>query len=145
MTLWTDENTELCKRLFAEGKSAREIGNHFGISRNAVCGKLSRLGLFRKQQPTDSPKPAIRPRIRITTANTNSNSRRISVVHEPASFASLRVVEIVPRGVNLLDLRPNDCRYPEGDPATFCGHPRAPDSSYCPAHAYLCRRQSYLT
>jgi GcrA cell cycle regulator len=142
MTLWTDKNTELCKLLFAEGKSAREIGNHFGISRNAACGKLSRLGLFRKQQRAGSPKPALKPRLRITKANTNSNGKRVSIVHEPASFAALRVVDIEPRGVSLLDLRSNGCRYPDGDPATFCDHPRMPDSSYCAPHHWLCRKQA---
>lgn len=143
MTLWTPENTEICKAMFYEGKSAREIGNYFGLSRNAACGKLSRLGLFRK---TDKPKPVqakpviLKPRIRITSANTNSNGMRISITHQPGSLANLREVDVVPLKVPLFDLEDHHCRYPDGEPITFCGHPKTEGSSYCRGHDFLCNR-----
>lgn len=46
MTPWTDERVELLKRLWGAGMSANEIGRKLGgTSRNAIIGKLSRLGL----------------------------------------------------------------------------------------------------
>lgn len=41
---------------------------------------------------------------------------------------------------HLLDLEPNDCRYPmnEGGPFLFCAEPAAEKSSYCSHHRDLC-------
>jgi GcrA cell cycle regulator len=136
---WTDDRVERLKALFAEGKSATEIAGEFRVTRNAVCGKISRLGLFRKENDPKPPKsPVTRPRIRITPANTNSNGLRLSITHEPVSLAKLRVVDVKPLAVPFADLLPGDCRYPEGDPPTFCGHPKLENSSYCMAHHVLC-------
>ncbi|WP_159585956.1 GcrA family cell cycle regulator [Chelativorans xinjiangense] len=44
-----------------------------------------------------------------------------------------------PRMVSLLDLEPNECKWPYGDPREadfgFCAHERAPGSPYCRYHA----------
>lgn len=46
LTPWTDERVERLKRLWSAGMSANEIAEKLGgTSRNAVIGKLSRLGL----------------------------------------------------------------------------------------------------
>ena len=43
---WTDERTEKLKKLWAEGLSASQIANQLGgVTRNAVIGKVHRLGL----------------------------------------------------------------------------------------------------
>ena len=43
---WTVDRIECLKQLWAQGLSAREIAQELGdISRNAVIGKLNRLGL----------------------------------------------------------------------------------------------------
>src|SRR4029453_18973352 len=44
---WTTERVELLKNHFAAGLSCRQIAADIGVSRNAVIGKLSRLGLTR--------------------------------------------------------------------------------------------------
>src|SRR3954466_8081501 len=44
---WTDERIELLKQHFEAGLSCREIAAQIGVSRNAVIGKLTRLGLTR--------------------------------------------------------------------------------------------------
>ena len=44
---WTTERVELLKNHFEAGLSCREIAANIGVSRNAVIGKLSRLGLTR--------------------------------------------------------------------------------------------------
>lgn len=93
-----------------------------------------------------------------TTAGPPSKSRQMGLHHLRERFAStarwfapvfervelpkLRCVEIEPRHLVLIELEVGDCRYPyggdeEGEPITFCGHPRREGSSYCTAHFYL--------
>ena len=44
--MWTDERVELLKKLWADGLSASQIANELGsVTRNAVIGKVHRLGL----------------------------------------------------------------------------------------------------
>ncbi|MFZ0765802.1 MAG: GcrA family cell cycle regulator, partial [Bradyrhizobium sp.] len=61
---------------------------------------------------------------------------------ERAVALQLRCVAITPRHLALVDLEVDDCRYPyggdaEGEPITFCGHPRHEGSSYCLSHFHL--------
>lgn len=42
---WTSERVATLRALWVEGKSAREIAAQLGCTRNAVLGKLHRLGL----------------------------------------------------------------------------------------------------
>jgi GcrA cell cycle regulator len=43
---WTDERVELLKKMWTEGKSASQIAKELGsVTRNAVIGKVHRLGL----------------------------------------------------------------------------------------------------
>ena len=43
---WTDERVETLKAMWAEGKSASQIAKELGgVTRNAVIGKVHRLGL----------------------------------------------------------------------------------------------------
>jgi GcrA cell cycle regulator len=43
---WTDERVEMLKTMWAEGKSASQIAKELGgVTRNAVIGKVHRLGL----------------------------------------------------------------------------------------------------
>src|SRR6201991_4126581 len=57
---WTDERVELLKKLWSEGLSASQIAGELGgITRNAVIGKVHRLGLSgRAKAPSSSvPRP----------------------------------------------------------------------------------------
>lgn len=63
---WTDERVEKLKELWAEGKSASQIAKEMGgVTRNAVIGKVHRLGLSNRgpgtgeeQKAEAAPKPA---------------------------------------------------------------------------------------
>src|ERR1700709_2830864 len=60
---WTDERVELLKKLWADGLSASQIAGELGgITRNAVIGKVHRLGPSgRPKAPSSSvPLPAHR-------------------------------------------------------------------------------------
>src|SRR5664280_3391624 len=57
---WDAEQLGLLKKLWASGQSAAQIARRLGYSRNAVCAKLTRLGLKRGHKPPTA-KPKIRP------------------------------------------------------------------------------------
>src|SRR5213079_3153101 len=46
-TSWSSEHIELLKRCFHAGLSCSQIAREIGITRNAVIGKMNRLGLSR--------------------------------------------------------------------------------------------------
>jgi hypothetical protein len=59
--MWTDANVELLRKLWSEGKSASDIAKAIGggMTRNAVIGKVHRLGLraVSKSELGEFPKP----------------------------------------------------------------------------------------
>ena len=57
---WDAEDVALLKKLWAVGQSAAQIERRLGFSRNAICAKLTRLGLKRGHKPPTA-KPKIRP------------------------------------------------------------------------------------
>jgi GcrA cell cycle regulator len=65
---WTDERVEKLKELWGDGMSASQIAKILGgVTRNAVIGKVHRLGLSNRgaasggQAATDEAKPAPKP------------------------------------------------------------------------------------
>ncbi|WP_277600691.1 GcrA family cell cycle regulator, partial [Paracoccus haematequi] len=57
---WTDERVETLKRMWSEGQSASAIAKELGgVTRNAVIGKVHRLGLSnRNEEAEQAPAPA---------------------------------------------------------------------------------------
>ena len=63
---WTDERVETLKRMWNEGQSASQIAKELGgVTRNAVIGKVHRLGLSNRvggghddEEATPAPAPA---------------------------------------------------------------------------------------
>lgn len=55
---WTDERVETLKRMWAEGQSASQIAKELGgVTRNAVIGKVHRLGLSNRVEGEEQPAP----------------------------------------------------------------------------------------
>ena len=56
---WTDERVELLKKMWGEGQSASQIAKELGgVTRNAVIGKVHRLGLSNRAGSGGSAKSA---------------------------------------------------------------------------------------
>ncbi|MDF3606887.1 GcrA family cell cycle regulator [Paracoccus sp. DMF-8] len=56
---WTDERVETLKRMWSEGQSASQIAKELGgVTRNAVIGKVHRLGLSNRNDETPAPAAA---------------------------------------------------------------------------------------
>ncbi|MGV8985114.1 MAG: GcrA family cell cycle regulator [Cypionkella sp.] len=57
---WTDERVETLKKMWAEGQSASQIAKELGgVTRNAVIGKVHRLGLSNRVGPGTAPEEEI--------------------------------------------------------------------------------------
>ena len=55
---WTDERVETLKKMWAEGQSASQIAKELGgVTRNAVIGKVHRLGLSNRVGPGGVAEP----------------------------------------------------------------------------------------
>ena len=78
---WTDERVEVLKKLWLDGLSASQIAKQLGgVTRNAVIGKVHRLGLSGRAAPSQparqvfkAPRPA-----RPVTTSTPSAPRRVA-------------------------------------------------------------------
>jgi GcrA cell cycle regulator len=127
-TQWTDARMADLRKYWAQDYSCSQIASLLGgVTRNAVIGKVHRLGLSGRTKEVRPQRPPREPVIRRIVIRQPSFVR----VEEPP----LRCVETAPRNVALLDLEPEDCRYPVTDdsPFLFCGHQIA-EGSYCRAH-----------
>ncbi|MGR3322100.1 MAG: GcrA family cell cycle regulator [Pseudooceanicola sp.] len=59
---WTDERVELLKKMWSEGQSASQIAKELGgVTRNAVIGKVHRLGLSNRSGGGAAAAPAAKP------------------------------------------------------------------------------------
>jgi GcrA cell cycle regulator len=138
LSFWTDERTTTAKRLFAEGFSYTEIGREIGTTRNAICGKLTRLGIFRFGPGMNHGSRTVgeprKPRSRSTSgAIANIRRRWPDVAPDIAPEAPLAPTL-------LFDLKPHQCRWPcggSGIETIFCGGQRAEGSSYCAGHFHI--------
>ena len=58
---WTDERVELLKKLWLDGLSASQIAKQLGgVTRNAVIGKVHRLGLSGRAAPSQPARPVFK-------------------------------------------------------------------------------------
>jgi GcrA cell cycle regulator len=148
---WTDERVEQLRKLHADRLSCSMMAIRIGcgFSRNAIIGKLNRLGLSNafSNVHKDNPRPPKQKRvnrktIHIVKSNGNSNGYRVMESAE-TDLQEMRCVEVIPRAVSLLELQSRECRFPYGDgPFTFCGHPVLEGRSYCGSHVAVSRSQA---
>jgi len=78
---WDAKDVAQLERLWTAGQSAAQIARRLGCGRDAVCGKLTRLGLKRgHKRPTAKPKirPAPKPRPASSAACTLPVAKKVS-------------------------------------------------------------------
>jgi GcrA cell cycle regulator len=161
---WTDERVETLKALWIGGNSATEVSRHLGVTRNAVIGKVHRLGLGGRLKPA-TPRAAAAK----TPHRTRSNfgwMRAATPRPKPvgtSEFAQTATPSPRPRyarpsavdlpdfapTANLLSLDAHSCRWPIGHPDHpefgFCGRERPSNVPYCAHHRKLAFRRSSLS
>jgi len=60
---WTDDRVEVLKKMWGEGQSASQIAKELGgVTRNAVIGKVHRLGLSNRATTTTAAKTEAKPK-----------------------------------------------------------------------------------
>lgn len=96
---WNDERVEILKRMWLEGQSASQIAKELGgVTRNAVIGKVHRLGLSNRHlsegEPTDAP---IKPKPKAATKSkpVRKPEPKPAAAAEP-QVATSRSKEIIP-------------------------------------------------
>ena len=73
---WTDDRVEVLKKLWVEGQSASQIAKELGgVSRNAVIGKVHRLGLSNCTTSSSSSKSDTKSK---TSVKSVSDTKRVS-------------------------------------------------------------------
>ena len=137
---WTDERVELLKKLWQDGLSASQIAKQLGgVTRNAVIGKVHRLGLSGRAAPS---------RPQRTTFKAPRPPRQVSVPSAPRRIVgpattprtSVRYIDETPGLATVLTLGVHMCKWPIGDPTmdnfTFCGR-GCDEGPYCDEHAQI--------
>lgn len=124
--MWSREKVDRLRHFVSQPLTAGEIGVQLGISRSAVIGKASRLGLTLAFARLDPHWPRPKP---------EANQRSKPKSAEPPSAPATVVVS----PVHILDLARQHCRYPlwadqEQPTFMFCGAQTIDSSSWCATH-----------
>jgi GcrA cell cycle regulator len=146
---WNDERVELLKKLWTEGLSASQIAGRLGqVTRNAVIGKVHRLGL--SGRATTSRMKSHRPRPRAATAKrlakprfANVGNTALRALYQADTEPYVPPVEelVIPLAErkSIETLLECDCRWPIGDPQEaefhFCAKKKVAGLPYCEFHA----------
>jgi GcrA cell cycle regulator len=147
---WTDERVEQLKKLWSDGLSASQIAAELGgITRNAVIGKVHRLGLSGRAKSTSSTAPRQRkPRapshmLRIGRGAIRGNTALAQAYEIEADVEPELIENVIPIGQRrtILELNEQTCRWPVGDPGSgdffFCGGNALASLPYCAYHSRI--------
>ena len=176
---WDNATLKKLKALMGKGLSTSEIGKRLGISKNAVVGKLNRLGWNAKagaapaaaksaKKTADgvakktstraaSKKTATKSLVKPKVATKKSEKLAKAVAKKPASRAATTAKDtkpaktssknlamhqrIIQHSLEMANLKPNQCRWPIGDPDSegfhFCGKQVFAGKPYCYEHCRL--------
>lgn len=142
---WTVERVQRLRTLWDSGLSASQVGDDLGITRNAVIGKLGRLGLtgvrsllLAKQRAAKIEASGQRkPR------KTHLKLRMLHAGPEKTDLAP----DVSPCPVPFLERRTTQCAWPLWTDATpvsermVCGAKAVPECSWCGRHLLIVARR----
>lgn len=161
---WTDERIELLRKLWTDGLSASQIAGELGqVTRNAVIGKVHRLGLAgRAKVSTSSVARPVRkaPVHRVGGGGMGGNiggssvarpvmrgntALKVMAMPQDEPYAMMQELDedvVIPMSqrVTIMELREGMCKWPMGDPSStefrYCGsQANAGSGPYCAYHS----------
>ena len=191
---WDSNMLKKLKALVGKGLSASEIGKKLEVSKNAVIGKLNRLGwnakavdttdknsakskketkdvktskkvvakktglkdvlkkVVKKEKKTSLEKSVVKPVKKVVeTKKTAKADKKAVVVEKPVIKTASKKTKkdlalhelLIQHALQMANLKPNQCRWPIGDPDSdnfhFCGETVFAGKPYCYEHC----RQAY--
>ena len=177
---WDSSMLKKLKALVGKGLSTAEMGKKLGMSKNAVVGKLNRLGWnakasepavksvdkkTEKKSATSSVKKTTTSVNKVVVPKKEKTPKAIEVekniqkkqVEKPAAVLTKEIKTaskktkkdlalhelLVQHALQMANLKPNQCRWPIGDPDSdsfhFCGETVFSGKPYCYEHC----RQAY--
>ena len=186
---WDSGMLKKLKALVGKGLSTSEMGKKLGMSKNAVVGKLNRLGWNAKASEAEAKKngktkkevkstvkkagktavsgkkiatPKIEKvsktavkKVKETKTSASAKQKKVevekkSVVVKTASKKTKKDLALhellIQHALQMANLKPNQCRWPIGDPDSdnfhFCGETVFSGKPYCYEH---CRQAYQLT
>lgn len=87
---WTDERVETLKKMWGEGQSASQIAKELGgVTRNAVIGKVHRLGLSNRAGSTGAATPAAKPAAKEKPAVSTKPAPKPAAKAKPAQLPAV--------------------------------------------------------
>lgn len=169
---WDNATLKKLKALTGKGLSTSEIGKRLGMSKNAVVGKLNRLGWNSKAggvaaaKNTADAKTTKKTEAKKETVKTQKKTGAVKKIAEKKSMmgAKSTAAKVVPgkkvsepkestkalnknlamhqriiqHSLEMANLKPNQCRWPIGDPDSenfhFCGEQVFVGKPYCYEH-----------
>lgn len=145
MGFWTDENAGICKTMWAEGRSASEIGARLGCTRNAVISKVHRTGMvgpnsWSSREAINKPKTQKKPRVRLWSPKRPPPEELTPPsLPEPSEVATTSFAVDGAKTFVEADFS-RECRWPLGEPGhkdfSFCCAP-VNEPPYCTHHARI--------
>lgn len=153
MTLatWTPERVEQLRSFVVTGLSCSQIAAEIGVSRNAVIGKIHRLGIG-PGRPAAARARSCPPRARRPRPPSQRSLLQLMFAAAPSAAVGEDAAALAPvesaRRCSLIELAHGECRWPVGDPADgrraanfrFCGNAAIAGFSYCVGHARMAYR-----
>jgi GcrA cell cycle regulator len=145
---WTPERVEQLRSFVATGLSCSQIAAQIGVTRNAVIGKIHRLGLSPGRPPGGSARTCP-PRARHPRAASHQRLLRLMWPNGAPAAAMVEPLAVASaQPCTLLDLAQGKCRWPLEDHGasgtaadfSFCGNEAVAGLSYCVGHARMAYR-----
>ena len=146
---WPEEKVERLKTLWDEGLECSVIGTLLGTTRNAIIGKVHRLGLAGRKPRTKvrtKKSQVARSRLgylkRANKSNLRAAKRRYRVALKPSD-----IDPPLEERIQFSQLTNAVCRFPIGDPKhegfAYCGRKSSFGTPYCSDHhTFTHRRQN---
>ena len=144
---WTAERIAQLRQCVVTGLTCSEIAAEIGVSRNAVIGKIHRLGLS-TGRPAGAPAQSCPPRAGRPRAPSQRRLLKIACLESPDGGEVIVLGTAVESAhpCALTELAERTCRWPLGDPMSdnfaYCGNDAINGFTYCVGHARMAYRSA---